>query len=408
MKGITLRIDGVPFDQWESGEVSRDMKDFSGSFSFTFRDGVRSAQTFDYASLGAPFKLRPGHAVDILIDGALVLKGFIEKVSPSIDDGRAEVTVSGRDVTGDLIDSAALTDGPAEFKNVKLEEAVKRVAAPFKIGVRNEIDTGEPFTRYSLDLSETAFSAIEKGARSRHALILSDGVGNIVITRTGKTRAPTPLRLPGNILSSSATFSHENRHSETIVRGQGEKAGKERTGPSALDATAEPLMPTDRKAGDGSATAAERKGTAATGRVKDDKITRHRPIVHLARTKADATGAQDEADWRQRTARADGEEVSVTVKGFGQDGSSGTGGRVWRVNELVYVSDAFLDIERDLLVSAVTFSEDESGRHTQLTLTSPEAFDKEPDGKRRTNAKAKGKAKTKKQSGPLDGTAERL
>jgi len=41
-KGIKLLIDGTPYDQWVSGEVTRDLKDFSGSFSFTFRDRGRS------------------------------------------------------------------------------------------------------------------------------------------------------------------------------------------------------------------------------------------------------------------------------------------------------------------------------------------------------------------------------
>ncbi|WP_417423622.1 phage baseplate assembly protein [Hoeflea sp.] len=397
-KGIALKIDGVLYDQWISAEVSRDLKDFSGSFSFSFRDRYRSAKALQYASRGAPYKLRPGPAVEIRVNGQLVLKGWIDKATPDISDREASVTISGRDKAGDLIDSAAMTDGPAEFKNVKLEDAARRIAAPYGLTVRSEIDTGAPFERYSLDLAETAFSAIEKGARSRHALILSDGVGGIVITRTGKTRAPADLKLPGNVTRSSATFSHENRHSETIVRGQGEKAGKKR-GPVNLDATAEPLAPGDRPAGDGSATATERQGTVATGRAKDGEITRHRPVVHLARSKADNVSATDEADWRMRTARAESEEVTHTVKGFD------VGGKLWQVNQMATVSDAFLDIERDMLISKVAYREDDAGRTTDLSIISPEAFDKGPEGNRRRNKRGK---KGKGGSGGLDGTAEAL
>lgn len=397
-KGIALLVEGVAYDQWQSADVSRDLKDFSGSFSFSFRDRYRSAKALEYASRGAPYKLRPGLAVEIRINGKPVLKGWIDEASPDIGARAASVTISGRDKTGDLIDCAAMTDGPAEFKSVKLEEAARRIAAPYGLTVRSEIDTGEPFERYSLDLAETAFSAIEKGARSRHALILSDGVGGIVITRTGKTRAPADLRLPGNVLSSSANFSHKNRHSETIVRGQGEKAGKKR-GPANLDATAEPLAPEERAAGDGSATDRERKGTAATGRAKDSEIMRHRPVVHLARSKADNVSASDEADWRMRTARAESEEVTHTVKGFDVDG------KLWQVNQMVAVSDAYLDIERDMLISKVAYREDDSGRVTEISIISPEAFDKGPTGNRRRNKTGK---KSAKGSGALDGTAEAL
>lgn len=394
--GISLRIGGTTYDQWTTAEVTRDLKDFSGSFSFTLRDVKRSLQTFDFATGGVITDIKPGPECEVLIAGEVVLKGNIENVDREISEGNASVSISGRDKTGDLVDSAALTDGPSEFRNVKLEDGVKRIAEPFGLGVRSEINTGEPFTRYSLDLAETAFSAIEKGARARHALILSDGVGNIVITQTGKTRAPDKIQLPGNVIASRGSYSHAGRHSKTYVRGQGEKAGKTRSGSAALDKTAEPLSPDDRQASSG-ATEIERKGTAATGIATDDEITRHRPIVHLARSKADATAAQDEADWRMRTARGASEEVTETVKGFGANG------RLWRVNEIAEVSDAFQDIERDMLITRVTNRSDDAGDVTELTLMSPEAFDAQPVGTRRKN-----RTRRKTTAGNLDSSARGL
>jgi prophage tail gpP-like protein len=395
-KSIKLSIDGVAYDQWLSAEVTRDLKDFAGAFSFTFRDAVRSRNALPFATNAAVRMLRPGPAVEIRIGRRLVLKGAIERVEVDGGDRQASIVISGRDVTGDLIDGAAMTD-EAEFFNVKLEEAARRIAAPYGLSVRSEIDTGEPFTRYSVDLAETAFSAIEKGARSRHALVLSDGVGDIVITRTGQTMAPVELRYPGNVLLSRGSFSHEGRYSETIVRGQGEKAGKAR-GPAALDATAAPIDAGDREDGDGSATQKERKGTVATGRARDDEITRHRPIVHLARSKADNVSAQDEADWRMRTSRAEGEEFVHTVKGHT------AGGQLWTVNQLASVSDAFLGVERDLLISRVAYREDDAGIVTELTYESPEAFDKAPTGDRRINKTSRSKAG----AGSVDKTAAPL
>ncbi|WP_244619226.1 phage baseplate assembly protein [Rhizobium sp. 18055] len=395
---IQLRVAGKVYDKWTSAQVTRDMKDFSGSFSFTLRDTQRSLKTFAYASGGTAFDLRPGVAAEVLLEGAVVLKGYIDQVNPTIDESQAQVSISGRDKTGDLVDSAALTDGPSEFRNVKLEDAVKQIAKPFGLDVRSEIDTGEPFTRYGLDLAETAFSAIEKGSRSRHALVLSDGVGGLVITRTGSNRAPADITLPGNVIGSSGSYSDAKRHSKTYVRGQGEKAGKARSGSAALDSTAAPLDPADRNVGDGSATENERKGTAATGIATDDEVTRHRPAVHLARSKADATSAQDEADFRMRTARGESEEVTETVKGFAVNG------KLWRVNEIAYVSDAFQGIERDMLIIGVSNRSDESGNFTELKLSSPEAFDADPVGKRRKNRTRK----TKAAAGNLDSSAQGL
>lgn len=400
MTGLTVSIGGGPFTAWTSCEVSRDMEDLSGSFTVELRDSRVNA-ALPNSTFAAAVRVRPGMDVTISADGAPVLVGYVDKVAPSIGEGEARVTITGRDKTGDLVDCDAIGDGKvAEFKNVKLEEAVKRISSPFGLSVTCEIDTGAPFARYSIDLSETAHSAIEKGARSRHALILSDGIGGIVITRTGATRAPAGLTLPGNVLSAEGSFDHSGRHSKTTVRGQSERASKERRSAS-LDVTAEPIAIEDRQPTDGSATDRERKGTAATGVAQDSEITRYRPITHLARSKADQISAQDEADWRMRTARAEGEQLSYTVHGFT------AGGRPWRVNEMVPVEDVFMGINRDMLISRAEMRDDDGGRTTTLTVTSPEAFDKGATGSRRTNAPSRASSRTAT-SGGLDTTAERL
>jgi len=397
-RAFRLEIDGAGvFDEWTAAEVTRDLQDFAGTFSFTLRDATRSIATFDYASPPPLYRLRPGPGVKIYINGQLVLVGWIEGVEPVIDSEFAEVTISGRDKSGDLVDSAAAADGPGEFKNLKLEDAVKRIVKPFGLKVRSDIDTGAPFPRYALKLSETALSAIEKGARQRHVLVTSDGVGGIVLTRTGADKAPADLTLPGNIKSSSGSYSHQNRHSETIVRGQSEKAAGARLDRTASHLTgSDPVSPAARQPGDGSATTRERKGIAITGRVKDEEITRHRPKVHLTKSQPGKQSAEDEADFRSRTARANSEENDITVHGYG------AGGKLWQVNQKPYVDDAFQGINRQMLISRVTYLYDENGEVTEMTLKSPEAFDKKPVGNRRKNSK---KSKSKK---PLDGSARIL
>jgi len=380
-RSFKLEIEGVgEFDEWTVAEVSRDLKDFSGSFTLSLRDATRSIATFDFASPPPVFRVRPGPGAKIYIEDQLELVGFIEKVTPDIQEDYAEVTITGRDTTGDLVDSAAAPDGPGELNEVKLEEIVSKVTEPFGIGVTNEIDTGKPFPRFPFGVSESALSAIEKGARQRHALITSDGIGGVKITRTGAEAAPADLTLPGNMKNSSATFSHEGRHSEYIVRGQSEKAQGQRKGRSAAQTPNDaPVPPAARKKGDGSATERERKGTAITGRVKDPEIKRHRPIVHMAKTQPEDFSAQDEADWRMRTARSDAEELSTSVWGYSVNGMP------WKVNQLPMVKDKFQGIFRKMVIGRTSKRYDDGGRVTDLTLNSPESFDNEAVGSRRTN-----------------------
>lgn len=418
-RAIRIEIDGKKFDTWESGEVTRDLKDFAGTFSFTFRDSERSLNTFSFATSIPPiYHLRPGSSVKIYVCDELVLVGYIENVNVDIDEKSSSVAISGKDKAGDLIDCAAAPNGPAEFNNVRLEDAAKRIAEPYGLKVRSEVDTGEVFGRYGIDMAETGLSALEKGARQRQVLLLSDGVGGLVITRTGDRRAPADLTLPGNVMSSSGNYTHKNRHSKTIVRGQHEKAsGKRKSG--SLDETANPLTvarksdngganlqaggapidPKDRQQGKGYATEVERYGTSATGEYCDDEIKRYRPKVHLARTKGNKKDCCCEAEWRSRSARGQSEEISYTVAGFKAND------QLWRVNEMVYVSDSFQLVERDMLISRVSFSEDDSGQITELTVTSPEAFDNKPVKDRRRNKKGK---KKKGATDALDETANPL
>ena len=103
--------------------------------------------------------------------------------------------------------------------------------------------------------------------------------------------------------------------------------------------------------------------------------------MHLARTKADEKACKDEADWRMRSARGESEEYTYPVHGHA------VGERLWMVNEMVSVSGAFLDIERDMLISRVVYKADDAGQITEITVTSPEAFDEQPVKDRRRNRK---------------------
>lgn len=100
-----------------------------------------------------------------------------------------------------------------------------------------------------------------------------------------------------------------------------------------------------------------------------------------------------------RTARGESEEFTLTVKGHTVND------KLWTVNQLVEVSDAYLDVYRDLLISRVGWIEDYSGCVTDITVCSPDAFDAEPVGNRRTNRKSK---KQTKPAASLDGSAEAL
>ncbi|HWJ72413.1 MAG TPA: Mu P family protein [Kaistia sp.] len=401
---VALHFAGQVFDEWTRIEIVRSIDDISGSFSLELRDGVRSISTWPFATLaGLAHRSDLWSEVKLTIDGETVLIGWMDEIDPFAGEGQAFVSCSGRDKTGDLVDCAATVDGPAEYRNVTVLEAAKRICKPFGIAVRADADVGEPFDRVAIDPGETAMSAIEKLARQRALIITSDGVGGLLLTRSGKTRASGTLTFPGNVTESGGAFSARDRYSEYVVKGQAEKAGGARSKTATLDATAEPLT-SDQSEAISRQAAREEKGVSIVGRAKDSEVTRYRPIVSLGRTQLTAKGAQTQANWMMRTARARSENLDLSVLDFRSSGA------LWRPNTLVAVDDSYQDINRDMLISGVTYTADEQGCATRLHLTGPEAYDVEPEEERRRNHRRSRRksGSSKGATGKLDSTAERL
>ena len=83
-------------------------------------------------------------------------------------------------------------------------------------------------------------------------------------------------------------------------------------------------------------------------------------------------------------------------------------GKLWKVNQLAFVSDAYQGIERDLLIARTVYRYDEQGELTEMALSSPEAFDERPVDRRRTNQKSRSNTKAKPAPKALDTTAYEL
>lgn len=400
-RALTLEIGGRQWDEWSAVELTRDLDDISGGFVLTLRDASRSRATWAAASvvaIGAAAKA--GAAATISIRGGVQLIGWVDDVASTVQDGWVSLSVTGRDKTGDLVDCAASVDGPFEFRGLTLAQAMARVVKPFGLTVRDDVGLTTRHDKLSIDVGETAMSAIEKWARQEGVLITSDGIGAVVITRSGATRMQTAaLWLPGNVAGQTWRMSFRDRFRDYHVKGQAGRAGGARAATPGLDATAEPLPAGDQSAKIAAQPSRETRGTEIRGDARDEEVGRYRPLVMMARTDASAPGAKTQAEWAMRTARAKSEELMHTVHGWDP-------AEPWRVNSLVPVSDSYAGVTADRLIAGMRYVYgDSQPEAVELRLVSPEAYDLEPVGERRAD-RAKGKGK--KAGGPLDATAENL
>lgn len=393
-----LTLDSASFESFVTLEVVRDLSEICGSFTLRAWEPVRSrAFLGGQANLADAARASLGHKATLALDGETVLIGWIEEMQLEGQGEDLLCTLSGRDLAGDLVDCAAAPDGPAEFRDLTLTELVTRIAKPFGLTVKAEVDVGARFPRFGLDPADTALDAIEKACRQRAILCVSDGIGGLVLTRGGQQRGPAAIRLGESVTEFQTTLSWRERFSEIIVKGQTEKASGNRRAAARLVTTASPLGSGDPPPA-AAAPVRERDGVVMTGRARDAAITRHRPKVVIAQTQSGGASVQEQADWAVRVQRGRSTMPVYTVP----DWRAGTSQTLWRPNELVAVDDRYADLLEDMLVVGVTWTWDDQGARTKLRVAGRNAFDvlKEGEDRQAQRNRVPGRA--------LDGTARPL
>ncbi len=367
---VSLRVDGQVFTQWTSAEIVRDLKDIAGSFRLNYADTGRAGQALPAMIAIPPFfeVVREGMGFELALDGERVMTGWIDDVILDWQGTRLTAQVTGRDKTGDLADCAALPFGPAEFSGVDLLAIAQAVCKPFGITARADVDVGAPFPRFAANVSDTALAFLERGARQRALLLVSDGVGGLLLTHGGDSPAPAPLAVPGNIQGISSRFSWRQRFSDYFVKGvtdpRARRAG--RTAPITPAMT----PPETGMVAPAAAQADEASTALGSGRATDPEITRWRPIVYATRSQSGAITAQTQAEWALRVARGMSYNLSYTVLDWRAAGA------LWRPNQVVRVTDPYSDVDREMLIAGVTYSLSEKGITTMIRVAGRSAFDR--------------------------------
>ncbi|ENO8581475.1 phage tail protein [Shigella sonnei] len=346
---IELYIGGSIFSGWLTVSVRRSLEHLAGSFELGLMlPGER-----------IPSALRTGQSMTLRINGQTVISGWLDQVSQRISATRHQISISGRDKTGDLVDCAAIHPG-SQWRNRTLAQIAADLCAPFGIAVRwqvNDDTAARPFSSFTLENSETVADALTRAARHRGVLVTSNADGDLVFTQAGSQQTDR-LVLGDNLLDADYNTDWRGRYSEYRVRGHGRGGGKRGDSESAA------------------------RLAAPVGVISDEQIGRYRPKIILADQQTDTTGARQRALREMRRAIARSERFSATVRGWFRDD-----GRLWDVNLLTGVSALRFGIEQtELLVCQVEFLLDEqNGEVTRLVLAPRDGFivPAEPDSKGR-------------------------
>jgi prophage tail gpP-like protein len=335
-----LRVNGSEYTSWTKVRLTKSLEQLAHSVSVEMTD-----RWYEDGRIVYPPAISAGDAFTLAVDGVVLVSGYIDSESIKYSSTNRTITFSGRSKTGDLIDCAAIHGGGL-WRSAPLLTIAQDICRPFGITVSvtaNATLINNPM-RFKLESGETAFNALERAARRRGVMLLTDSSGNLVLDRVSSIRILTALRFGSNILSGSKQSSWTDRFSEYTLKAQ-TAGGDNVFGKSAT----------------------ELKRSAS-----DTFVTRHRPTVILADNEDSGNELSKRALWERNTRAGRSVRLNYRVQGWAHlEG-------FWAPNQRVHVVDDQLRIDDELIVASATMQRGEGGTITELSLTAPEAFDVQP------------------------------
>lgn len=332
---IRLHLDGKAYLGWKMATVSRSMEALASTFSLDLVDR--------WAPESEPWPIYEGDACSLDLGGRSLVQGYVDDSTADEEGANSSMSITGRAKTGDLVDCSAVYK-TGKWRDASLSQIAKDLCAPFSIGVSAEADEGKPFRRFALQDGESVHEALERGARMRGLLLMTDDKGNLLLTRAGARRTRTVIRRGANVLRGGRRGSMKERFGEYIVKAQA--------------------------AGGDSFYGRQAAGQKRTS--KDGGVSRYRPLVVQAEDQEAGDELQKRADWERNVRAGRSLRLAYTVLGWETDEG------VWDANLLARIEDERFGIDGEFLVVTSNLRYGEAGELAELELVDPKAMSVEP------------------------------
>lgn len=341
-----LIVNDRGYGGWIAISITRSMEAIAGSFRLLVGE------------VGSDIPIEREDACKVTIAGVdgtriSVIDGFVEKPSRRFDATSISVSFTGYDRAQALF-ANSVDLGAWTFRDQNLLAFARRLAAPFNVPVELAPDVALPPNeiRATVTPGESPFDALVREAGKVGMLLVSDGSGGVLLTRSGAVKTDDALVEGQNMLTGAIDDDGSERF--RLIKVLASRPGSSTTSAESLriKATAEDL------------------GVKRTNRVKVI-----RPWSAMT-----SAAARTHADWQARTRAAQGEAVTATVRGWRQ-----SSGALWDINQLVAVESPALRVSGELLISEVTYDDGDGGELATLRLVRPDAFNPDPSAKTKKN-----------------------
>jgi prophage tail gpP-like protein len=352
---VTLVVNGAKYGGWTSVSIRKSMESLADEFTLELTN-QRVGPVGQYISTGltlrdvkiAADELAGSDECEIQIDGKTVIVGYVDDFDFEYDANRADLRVSGRSKTGDLVDCSAVYKTGLWQKATILQIATD-LCSPFGIDVlpliANDFDWLKPFDRFRIDDGETVYETLSRAAEMRALLLRSGNDGSLQIERAGQFSSGAGLELGKNVLVGSIGRSYRERFSEYTFKGQTE-ASDEWSGLTA---------------------------NKLEHRVTDTGVARYRPMVVHSDKQRGKDDVGKRAVWERNVRAGRSIRHRYTVEEW-----TSNLGLLWDPNTLVKITDDWCDVDTTALVTSVEFVL-AGERVTTLELMDPSAFTAKPE-----------------------------
>lgn len=345
---ITLSVGGRRFDGWLGASVTTSMDSIAGQFT------VNIALT---GVTNLPILLR--ERVLVFVDGKQVIDGFVERINGSYSEGSDVLSFSGRDKTGDIVDSQI--GDKVDLKGaISFVDIIKQTLITTEISginVVNNVPDLKDFSESDIiapEIGQNLFDFFNDYAAKRQVFLITDGLGNITINRETTQKIRTPLlhrvgigqqNTSNNILSGSWSYDDTLRFNLYKVLSQSNVS-------ATADTSEKSVEDEDVK-----------NITDIQAAVEDESIRSGRQFVMKGERPLNKAECEDRAKWQLSVKRARSFSYSVMVNFHAHADD------IWRPNRLVKVSDQRAGIDGEYLINEVEYSTDsQRGQTTRIGI----------------------------------------
>jgi len=336
---VTMIVDGVRHTNWKSMSVKYSAQSPERSFQIVAADEAPDL-------ISAAWSFQPGTEVELYANQTLLVAGYINDLSISIDAETHDLRLSGRCKGQDCVD-CSVNHGTHQWRGKALDAILNDTGSNTRFRTDEVL---KPITVARANPGEPVFMLADRLARKQGLFLKAEADGTVLITKHGKNRHDGAIVEGFNMLKGEATFSDRDRHAEVKVKAQN---------------------------GTGTGEASTQK----EGVAKDEGARSGRSKAFLPDQNLDKSEAQTQADTIKSTRQGLSVKSTMVTQGFRDEG-----GNVWETGWLIYCQSTMLHLAQDMAIESVSLSQSGDRTISTLSLVDPKALGGKGGGKSRSGS----------------------